>query len=256
MNKAEKCVFDNIDSVKRPGTGFKEETGNKYGRLTVVGIHSHGPNQFTQWNCVCDCGKKCVKQGYRLRAGKVKSCGCLARSVTGDRCRTHGATDSPEYRIWCGIKRRCFNSATPNFHRYGGRGITMCPEWRVSFPAFFLHMGPRPSPQHSIDRIDVSKNYEPSNCVWATSVAQGNNRSTNRRVEFGGKSLTYSQWARKIGVSQTTLRNRIAVLKWPIERALTTPCRKERLRQKLESAMARISMLETEIIRLGGTIPQ
>lgn len=88
----------------------------------------------------------------------------------------HNASKTSEYRAWCGIRQRCFNPANCRYEGYGGRGITVCDRWNQSFLAFFEDMGPRPSPNHSIDRIDNDGNYEPSNCRWATRSQQQRNK--------------------------------------------------------------------------------
>ena len=86
--------------------------------------------------------------------GKTQSCGCLRREVAGVHLRTHGLSKLPEYKIWKGMKARCFSPNNPRFSDYGGRGIDVCDRWRESFENFYADMGPRPSPGHSIDRID------------------------------------------------------------------------------------------------------
>jgi hypothetical protein len=128
----------------------------------------------------------------------------------------------PEYRCWSGIKARCFRPSCKEYVLYGARGITMCERWRSSFSAFIEDMGLRPSPQHSIDRIDVNGNYEPGNCRLATSLEQGRNKRNSKFVEFNGVKKTVSEWAEFIGVSNGTLHMRFK-MGWSVERALSRP---------------------------------
>jgi len=101
--------------------------------------------------------------------------------------RTHGLTYTPEYRSWCHMKGRCYCPNDSRYHRYGGRGIKVCDRWLNSFENFYKDMGPRPSPKHSIDRVDNNGNYEPSNCRWVTVKTQNSNRSTNVSRIYKGK---------------------------------------------------------------------
>lgn len=162
--------------------------------------------------CRCDCG---VVRAFRLpalRNGKTRSCGCLARELAVERGhkfggkRKHGGHGTPEYRIWLGMKSRCSDLRND---RYGGRGIRVCERWLNSFPAFLEDMGPRPSAEHSIDRIDNDGNYEPRNCRWATATIQSNNRSNCVRLEIDGRSLTVSDCAAETGVSRELIYKRL-----------------------------------------------
>jgi hypothetical protein len=118
------------------------------------------------------------------------------------------------------MMQRCTKPSHHAFHRYGGRGIQVCDRWG-SFESFLEDMGPRPSLDHSIDRIDNDGDYEPSNCRWATRKEQANNTASNVVIEFNGARKTLGQWAKELGISGTGLRARLK--KWPIAKALTTP---------------------------------
>ncbi len=134
----------------------------------------------------------------------------------------HGRTKTPEYRAWQDMKTRCLKTNTPNYHRYGGRGISICERWLNSFEAFLSDIGERPSKQHSLDRIDNNGNYEPGNCRWATRELQNRNKATIRLITFGDKTLSLGEWAREIGVGQKTLEYRLNS-GWTIEESLTLP---------------------------------
>jgi hypothetical protein len=118
-------------------------------------------------------------------------------------------SDTTEYRIWRHMLNRCYREADTDYHRWGGRGITVCDRWRYSFEMFFADMGERPSPKHSIDRMNNDGNYEPSNCRWATSSEQCRNRSSNVRVEHDGQSRTIIEWSEETGLSYMTIYKRL-----------------------------------------------
>jgi hypothetical protein len=130
----------------------------------------------------------------------------------------------PHFYVWESMLARCYNPKTHNYHRYGGRGIHVCERWRTSMAAFFQDMGPRPSDDHTIERIDNDSNYEPSNCRWATKVEQANNRRSCRYVTIDGETLTVSQWCVRNGIRRATVKKRVRG-GWSYERALSTPAR-------------------------------
>lgn len=136
------------------------------------------------------------------------------RVIESNRLRktTHGMTKSPEWQAWFSMLKRCRNPSDQHYPDYGGRGITVCDRWRDSFENFYADMGPRPSPDHSIDRKDNDGNYEPSNCRWATKSEQARNRRIRRdreRYHVDGEMLTTAQIAIKFGLKYHTLRYRL-----------------------------------------------
>ena len=126
---------------------------------------------------------------------------------------------TPEHIAWQNMLRRCFTPTNPAFKNYGGRGIAVCDRWR-EFAAFFADMGPRPTAQHSLDRIDNNEHYKPGNCRWATKIEQTNNTRQNRWITFDGRTMTLTRWAREVGLDDVTIYHRIKH-GWHLERALT-----------------------------------
>lgn len=133
-----------------------------------------------------------------------------------------GKNRTPEYGIWHGMKDRCSNPKSDRWLRYGGRGIRVCERWLNSFENFYADMGPRPSSDHQIDRIDNDGDYEPGNCRWVTRLVNSNNKESSRMIEFRGKTQSLSQWAREVGLTKGALETRLNT-GWTVERALTEP---------------------------------
>lgn len=133
----------------------------------------------------------------------------------------HGFYGTRQYKIWCGIKRRCFNKNDISYKKYGGKGIVMCDEWANSFLSFWNDIGDGYDDKKQIDRIDNSKGYSKENCRWATLKEQANNKKNIHPIEFNGLKMNMSDWDNYLGLQTSSVRNRIKVLKWPIERALT-----------------------------------
>lgn len=135
----------------------------------------------------------------------------------------HGMSKYPEYKIWCGINKRCYNKNCLKYRIYGAKGIIVCERWKHNFPNFYADMGPRPSPNHSIDRIDNNGNYEPSNCRWTDNATQQNNKATNVKITIKGKTKTLKQWSEHAGLTYMAVFLRYKRLGWTIERSLSEP---------------------------------
>lgn len=150
-------------------------TGVKFGRLTVLRKSDMSSSNGVMWICKCECGVEKIIRGKHLRYGKINSCGCLERELLSSRSKTHGMSKSRPYRIWRNMINRCHYEKYAERHLYGGRGISVCDRWRLSFENFIADMGV-PSNGLSIDRIDTDGNYEPGNCRWATAKEQSANR--------------------------------------------------------------------------------
>lgn len=194
--------------------------GLRFGQLTVVERAENRGNQ-TAWVCLCDCGNRCVVMSTHLKAGHTQSCGCLQRERTSQAREIHGKSNSRLYRIWSNMKSRCYNPNTTYYQDYGGRGITVCDEWKDDFQAFYewavLHGY---SDDLTIDRKDNNLGYSPDNCWWTTRSKQQNNRRNNRYISYNGETLTITQWARKLGISQKVLFARLNDYHWDIEKSL------------------------------------
>ena len=176
-----------------------EKVGDKFGRLTFLGLAHRNERRVWYWNVSCDCGKQKVVIGSHVRRGIVRSCGCLRDEVASDNFKTHGKSGTKVHKTWKAIRQRCHNPKNPAYDRYGGRGIFVCPEWLDSFDIFFSHVGEPPSADHSLDRIDNEKGYQPGNVRWATWLEQGNNKSNNVRILLAEKDDTLKELCRQKG---------------------------------------------------------
>lgn len=138
---------------------------------------------------------------------------------------SYGKNRHPLYNTWLQMKARCYRSNHPAYDWYGGCGITVCDRWRNSFTAFLADVGERPSVGHSLDRVETFGNYEPGNVRWATKAEQQRNRADNRNLTHNGRTMCPVDWAAELGMSLSTLRNRINS-GWSVSDALTRPVKR------------------------------
>ena len=152
--------------------------GKRFGRLTILKMIWRTDRHFLL--CLCDCGNRKVLPANNIRKGWTRSCGCLHKELASARTKIHGDSTSSEYGVWRAMLRRCENPEDRGFHNYGYRGISVCQRWH-DYELFLKDMGRRPSPQHSIHRIDNDAGYLLANCKWATRKEQAKNQRKRRR---------------------------------------------------------------------------
>ncbi len=182
--------------------------GLQFGKLTVISrnLDLLGTGH-AYWNCKCNCGspKIVLARANSLKSEHTRSCGCLIIETNS----THGLRKVPEYNIWRVMKDRCYKEGAAGYELYGARGIRMSNEWRDSFEAFYRDMGPRPSPEHSVDRKKNDRGYSKRNCRWATRIEQANNRRTNIFYEFDGETKTLAEWCRELRISYKQMYHKL-----------------------------------------------
>ena len=187
-----------------------EMVGKKIGNLTVLGRegtkHYKCGKTDSLWRCKCDCGNEIIITGYCLMRGT--SCGCERRKHISESLTTHGGTRTKLYGVWLTMKNRCHNHNTKSYSNYGGRGISVCDEWRNDFSSFKKWADENGYQDGlTIERINNDGNYEPGNCRWATVLEQARNKRNNHYVIYKGVRYTITELGRVTGVD----RRKIAV---------------------------------------------
>ena len=210
-----------LDPTK-PKRKFKDLTGMKFHYLTVIRWAGRDQWRTHYYFCACDCGGSITTTARLLKEGRSKGCECCSR----ERHTKHGMVKTPEYLAWVEMKRRCTKYNRSTAHRYIGRGISVCNRWANSFENFFSDLGFKPTPKHSLERLDNDGRYEPGNVVWATIEQQVFNRCTTRRVTFNGKTLSLAGWAREVGMKHRAVLYFRLKKGWSIEKALISRCAK------------------------------
>ena len=213
-------------------TAFIDITGKKYGMLTVIRRLENAPKGVVRWECKCDCGNVVIVRSGNLKNGAVKSCGCL-RSDIGKKSTTHGMSKTRLYQTWVNIKGRCCHKNNPAYSLYGGRGISICDDWKNSFEAFARWaLANGYQNDLTIERIDYNKGYMPENCKWISMSEQANNRRSNVSITFNNETHNLSEWCKIYGKEYNLVYNRIHKNKWNFERAMFEPVHIEKRNRK------------------------
>jgi len=219
---------------------FIDLTGQRFGRLVVVGRADPPVGKWGSaiWHCRCDCGRETDVSGHSLRQGHTGSCGCLQKERVVAAHITHGKSGSRLYATWRAMLQRCEKQYDKSYDDYGGRGITVCEEWHDF--ANFMQWAERTGYHEglSIDRIDVNEGYNPVNCRWATMHEQSRNKRNNVNIVYHGVTRCLSDWAATLGINVGVLWMRIFGYGWDVERAFTTPVRKQYSHHKPKEQVA------------------
>lgn len=187
--------------------------GDVHGKWTILGEAESLTSRKVSVRC--ECGALATVFVGSLRQGTARRCNvCTVRPAS--------ASSNIAWACWASMKRRCESHKHKSYHRYGGRGVTVCAAWTASFLAFIDDVGPRPSKDHSIGRIDNEGHYEPGNVRWETRLEQGRNKHNTRRYTFEGRTMLLEEWAISTGLPSRCIAGRIAK-GWSVEQALTRP---------------------------------
>lgn len=187
--------------------------GQRFTKLVVIEKLNEKSNDGKYLHlCLCDCGNKTKVTGSGLKSGNTKSCGCYQKERVSQYETTHGesvkGSVTAEYRIWQGMKNRCYNLKSKDYKYYGKRGIKICESWLNSYETFLKDMGRRTTQNHTIDRIDPNKDYSPENCRWIPNEEQVNTRRSTILYEYNGQLLTLNKIAEQLNVSKGWFRKK------------------------------------------------
>ena len=225
-------------------------TGRKFGRWTVIGV---APNHITNggysvpmWDCVCDCGTRRAVRGNDLRLRKSVSCGCYM--VENPVSKKHGASNSHLYKIYYGMKQRCYNKSNKNYNHYGERGIDICKEWESyeAFEKWAYSNGYQDG--LTIERKNVNQGYSPNNCEWIGRAEQAKNKTTSVLITHNGETHIAAEWDKLLGFSHGTVGRRIRN-GWSVEDAITViPGEREKMMaiETAKAALPKVQAMTTE----------
>lgn len=178
--------------------------GNKYGRLLVIKkAEISKKHNKARWLCRCDCGNELIVDGYSLRSGHTKSCGCYYRDFMKTKGITHNMSRTRLYRCYISMKDRCYRRNILAYKDYGEKGIKVCDEWQEFDPFMKWALSNGYNDKLTLERIDNSKNYSPENCRWATRTEQNRNTTRNVRTIIDGKQVLLVDIARMANVDRS-----------------------------------------------------
>ena len=187
---------------------YKDLTGMKFNRLTVLKLHERTEKRRYMWLCKCDCGNEKVVSGEHLKNGHTKSCGCYKNELVKNINMKTGLSQSKLFYAYHNMHSRCERKNNEYYKLYGGRGISVCEEWSgkngfENFAKWSLENNYEECLQ--IDRIDNNKGYSPSNCRWVDRIEQANNKRNTMYISVNGEIDTVAKMARKHNVSYWNL---------------------------------------------------
>ena len=206
------------------------QAGQKFGRLTVVGIDHidfYYPkkgckHKLEYYSCICDCGNEKVVLKSNLIRGLTKSCGCLSRQLSKERLFKHGKRKTRLYNTWNHLRDRCINKNSKQYKDYGERGISVCDEWKNSFIEFEKWAVSKGyNDTLTIERIDVNGNYCPENCKWIPLKQQGWNKRNSRLITYKGETKSLAEWSFLLKFNYWKVHQRLNRLGWSVDRAFT-----------------------------------
>lgn len=198
--------------------------GQTFGLLLVLRREGSIKSR-SAWRCRCSCGQEVTVTGAKLLCGERKACAQNGHRSSSKYPAGMLKKHRPEYSSWYTARARCENKKDFAYANYGRRGITFCKRWQ-QFVNFIADMGRKPTSKHTLERIDVNGNYEPSNCRWATRAEQMRNLRTSVYVEVEGVQVNILNVVDKLGLSRELVRGRLQ-RGWTLEAALSTPARRQ-----------------------------
>jgi hypothetical protein len=196
-------------------------TGKRFGRLIVISISEKKKSNHIHWICKCDCGNITHPSGNSLKAQLTKSCGCLNKETY--LTFKHGLRNTDEYKIWLGIKQRCYNAKRKEYKNYGGIGILMCDSWKNNPVQFIKDVGIRPSKLHSLERVKNNLGYSKENCIWATVKEQNRNTRRTKKITWANKTQCLKDWESELFPFSYGIIGARLKAGWNLEKAMTTP---------------------------------